>query len=60
MIWKYRIYITNGLLNSVNDVPGNKIYIIAIVDKNGKVLRLKIGYTTRNIYERMREILKEC
>jgi hypothetical protein len=47
-------------LNGVNDVPGNKIYIIAIVDKNGKVLRLKIGYTTRNIYERMREILKEC
>jgi hypothetical protein len=34
--------------------------MIAVIDKNGKVLRLKIGYTSRSIYDRMKELLAEC
>ena len=34
--------------------------MIALIDKNNKIIRLKIGYTTRNILIRMKELQKKC
>jgi hypothetical protein len=46
----------NRLLISPINIDGPKIYMIALIDKNKKIIRLKIGYTVRNIYVRIKEL----
>ncbi len=50
----------NRLLISPINIDGPKIYMIALIDKNKKIIRLKIGYTVRNIYVRIKELQKNC